>query len=80
MQITLKTGHLVKENDGLWLVFSQERVFWRKGKLPCWDTDDFYAMYLKIGEAFVCEDPWPQHPNGGPDCILNISEMYKGKQ
>lgn len=79
MQITLKTGWMVKDNDGLWIMFCQDHPFWWCDALPCWDSKDFDAQYLKHGEAFDCDDPWPNHPNGGPDCILNISEMYKGE-
>lgn len=81
MQITLKSGYIVKDKLGLWLVLAASTPYHNTHTGSYWwDHDDRAVPFIKCnGKTVTFEDPWPNHPNGGPDCILNISELYKGE-
>lgn len=64
MLMEIKPGWISKGRDGL---------YWFSAK-PCWnylycewEQDDGQTF-----GAFCIVDPWPDKPDGGPECILEI--------
>ena len=64
--VRLRPGWVAKDSDGLW---------WLEHK-PVWYGESWGAQNCMSatdwcdGESIV--DPWPNHPNGGPDCWREV--------
>ena len=64
--VRLRPGWVAKDGDGLW---------WLEHK-PVWYGESWGAQNCMSatdwcdGESIV--DPWPDHPNGGPECWREV--------
>lgn len=69
--VTVRKGWLAKDSAG---------VAWYAARPnPTADGDDFTWELSAHGICQLCDetgecitDPWPDHPNGGPECIMEV--------
>jgi hypothetical protein len=64
--VRLRAGWVYKDAAGVW--WSEKVPYWVKSE-ECWDTLSGTAyQWIDV----VITDPWPDKPNGGPECVMEV--------
>lgn len=70
--MTMKAGWVCKDSLGLW--WSDTNPSWREAQpFDCVDGLWYSQTNFTYMTSVIFNDPWPDHPNGGPECILEIN-------
>lgn len=65
--VTVRKGWVCKDNSGIW--WYSDKPFWDVG-CEWWDNNG--TMHQLLNGAIT--DPWPDHPNGGPECVMQVTQ------
>ena len=64
--VSVKPGWVCKDAAGIW--WSEKAPYWTENP----DRWNFLCGHDYQWCIICITDPWPDHPNGGPECILEI--------
>lgn len=67
--VKLKPGWIVKGVSG-WLFWCSDPVRWLPEHKTWVSTGKSMSAWASVTDCIV--DPWPDKPDGGPECILEV--------